>query len=108
MKYPHVIKFCLLLCLIPSGCANQDRVKIPFSDALEIAAIVQDSIPVTLENSLLLGNGDINGLLNVIEGKLIIRLSKNDIGDWRNDSSIDSTLIPWRMLKEMSAKNNHF
>ncbi len=105
MKYPHVIKFCLLLCLIPSGCANQDRVKIPFPDALEIAAIVQDSIPVTLENSLLLGNGDINGLLNVIEGKLIIRLSKNDIGDWRNDSSIDSTLIPWRMLKEMGAKN---
>ena len=68
------------------------------------AAIVQDSLNDILENSLLLGNGDLNGLVNVADGKLIIRLSKNDVGDWRHDTSRDTTLIPWRLLKNRASE----
>lgn len=74
--------------------------KIPFTSALDSAAIIQKSIPDVIENSLLIGNGDINGLVNISGGKLIIRLSKNDVGDWRYDTSKDSLGIPWAVIRE--------
>ena len=94
-----------VICLFSAGCSDKSdqRVDIPFRNALDRAAIVQDSFPDVADNSLLLGNGDINGLVNVVDGKLIIRLTKNDVGDWRMDTSTDSTLIPWKKIREMGS-----
>ena len=110
MKKSNLLKACFLLCICLSsgGCSlNTEQGKgikgIAFPDALDKAAIAQEIIPDVLDHSLLMGNGDINGLVNIVDGKLIIRLSKNDVGDWRNDTSTDSTLIPWKKIREMGA-----
>jgi hypothetical protein len=83
MKFTVKTKTCILVSLLIVSCSHHESnsYRIPFSDALDRAAIVQDSLNDILENSLLLGNGDLNGLVNVADGKLIIRLSKNDVGD---------------------------
>ena len=88
-----------------SGSSQTDKTlpQIAFPDALDNAAIGLEAIPDVLDHSLLLGNGDMNGLVNIVDGKLIIRLSKNDVGDWRNDTSTDSTLIPWKKIRAMGA-----
>jgi hypothetical protein len=108
MKKLDVLRMYLLLsiCLISAACARNSKQadEIHFPEALDKAAIIQDSISDVTDNSLLLGNGDINGLVNVVNDQLIIRLSKNDIGDWRNDTSTDSTLIPLRKLRELGAE----
>lgn len=108
MKKLYVLKLAILLntSVYLTGCfpVSKQKDKIPFPDVLDKAAIIQDSIPDVSDNSLLLGNGDLNGLVNVADGKLIIRLSKNDVGDWRNDTSADSTLIPWNKLREFGAE----
>lgn len=106
MKHLIKIPVCILFPVLLSGCGHREShtYRIPFPDAPGRAAIVQDSLNDILENSLLLGNGDLNGLVNVADGKLIIRLSKNDVGDWRHDTSRDTTLIPWRLLKNRASE----
>jgi len=73
---------------------------IPFGEALDNAAIVQDAIPDVCNNSVLIGNGDINGLLNIIDGKVVIRLTKNDIGDWRHKSGPERAVVPFHTLRK--------
>ena len=106
MKITFKTLISLLVLLPIAGCSRNEKVscRIPFPDALDRAAVVQDSLNDILENSFLLGNGDLNGLVNVVDGKLIIRLSKNDVGDWRHDTSRDTTLIPWRLLKNRASE----
>ena len=102
--------FLLFILLVLTGfiISHKDAAKsdIPFSQALDNAAIQQKTIPDVFENSLLIGNGDINGLVTISNGKLIIRLSKNDIGDWRYDTSKDSSGIPWTEIRKKGEAGN--
>lgn len=63
-----------------------------FTAALEAAAISQDTLANLAENSLLLGNGDINALLYGGTAGLKLRLTKNDVWDARIDTSGDPAL----------------
>ncbi len=65
----------------------------PLPKALESAAIVQDRLDDIMENSLILGNGDLNGLLYVRGGQLVLKLTKNDVWDARVDTSKDPPLL---------------
>jgi hypothetical protein len=107
MKYSVKNGLALLIAwFLMHGCVQRvaESNGIPFSEAIDKAAIEQDSLDDIHENSLLLGNGDLNGLVNVADGKLIIRITKNDVGDWRHDTSRDTTLIPWRLLEQSAAE----
>jgi hypothetical protein len=64
-----------------------------YDEALESAAIRQTTLADLGENSLIIGNGDINGLLHAgANGSLQLRLTKNDVWDARMDTSGDPEL----------------
>lgn len=63
-----------------------------FPAALDTAAIVQQRLDSICENSLILGNGDLNGLLYSQGGTLVLRITKNDVWDARIDTSGDPPL----------------
>ena len=86
------------------GCSNSDR-SIPYLDSINDAAIVQDDISSILENGIIIGNGDITALVYSEDGQLAIRLSKNDIGDWRYDTRNDKSLIPWEKIRRDGKKS---
>ena len=61
--------------------------------ALDAAAVTQDRLDDVLENSLILGNGDINALVFDSPDGLALNLTKNDVWDARVDSSEDGPLL---------------
>jgi len=65
----------------------------PFPTALDRAAICTERLDRVLDDSLILGNGDINGLLFQSGGALVLRVTKNDICDARLDTSEDPPLL---------------
>jgi hypothetical protein len=66
---------------------------IPFQDALDGAAVKQQQMGHIMENSLILGNGDLNGLLFSRGETLVLRITKNDVWDARIDTSQDPPLM---------------
>jgi len=77
---------------------------IPFPAALDAAAVSQGVTTKVYENGLLIGNGDINGVAYVADGKLVLRLSKNDVGDWRYDSTRDPRLCTASEIRELGSQ----
>ncbi len=97
-----IVLACVLTSAFPvSEVAGKAPKQPRFPEALRRANIVQEDISDVLQNALIIGNGDINALVHMEGNRLIVRLSKNDIGDWRNDTATDDTLVPWRKLREL-------
>lgn len=69
------------------------RAEPPFPAALDAAAVEQSQITDIQRQALVLGNGDLVGLLWERNGTLCMRLSKNDIWDARVDTSQDVPLM---------------
>jgi hypothetical protein len=63
-----------------------------YYNALESAAVQQSTLASLTDNSLLLGNGDVNALLYAGTTGLKLRLTKNDVWDARIDTSSDPAL----------------
>ena len=76
-----------------SGATVRGAAIIPYPEALDAAAVRQEQLSDIMENSLILGNGDINGLLWEQGGALTLRLTKNDVWDARIDTSEDPPLL---------------
>ncbi|HID06496.1 MAG TPA: hypothetical protein EYP10_05040, partial [Armatimonadetes bacterium] len=76
--------------------------KVPFPDALDSACISVPKLDDVLEYALILGNGDINGLLYSEGGTLILRITKNDVWDARLDTSNDPPLPTLALLKRLA------
>jgi len=74
---------------------------IPFPQALDRSAIVTASLEDKVNESLILGNGDLNGLLFAEGEDLVFRLTKNDVWDARLDSRLDPPLPTLARLKEL-------
>lgn len=66
--------------------------EIPFEKALEKANISVDSLTNGQRESLMLGNGDLYGIIWQKNGQLFMRITKNDIWDTRLDTSKDPAL----------------
>ena len=64
-----------------------------YRQALDSAAVLQGTLASLTENCLILGNGDLNGLLYAGSSSLLLRLTKNDVWDARNDTSQDPALM---------------
>jgi hypothetical protein len=93
----HIIPTALTtasVALAGSLFAQSDSPSIPehYERALSAATVRQDSLANIAENSLLIGNGDINGLIHAKDGKLQLRITKNDVWDARLDTSRDPAL----------------
>jgi len=68
-------------------------VGIPYPEALDKAAVHQTKISDLNREGLLVGNGDLNGLLYERDGTLCLRISKNDVWDARVDTSEDPPML---------------
>lgn len=69
------------------------RAAIPYPEALDAAAICETSLSDLSREALLIGNGDLNGLVYERNGALCLRISKNDIWDARVDTSQDPQML---------------
>ena len=76
---------------------------IPFPRALDGAAISVKALESILDDALLLGNGDLNGLLYSDGGGLVLRLTKNDVWDARLDAQRDPPIPTLKRLKQLGA-----
>lgn len=84
-----IITIC---CLLVSGCLTKTRIQIPYESSLDSAAIHQTELK-QLDNSILIGNGDINGLVYSVDGNINISLTKNDVWDGRMITKDDPPLF---------------
>lgn len=67
--------------------------EIPFSSALDAAAVTQDRLDDIDTRAFPIGNGDLNALLWQRDGALCLRVTKNDLWDARIDTSQDPPLL---------------
>lgn len=81
---------CLALCSLETLPAMAG---IPYPAALDRAAVVQSDISDINRGGLVLGNGDLSGLLWDRNGSLCLRVTKNDVWDARVDTSKDPPLM---------------
>jgi len=91
----------LLLAVLAPCVFGDDSQKIPFPTELDSAAISVSRLDSLLENALLLGNGDLNGLLYSEKGQLALRITKNDVWDARLLTESDPPLPTLKRLKEL-------
>jgi hypothetical protein len=81
----------IILILILWSC-NKDQNPIPFETALKEANVTLTSMQDGQHESLILGNGDLYGIVWEKDSSLFMRITKNDIWDARIDLSEDGEL----------------
>ena len=81
-----------VLLLVISGCQTGTRIQIPYESSLDSSAIHQTELK-QLENSIIIGNGDINGLVYSVDGNINISLTKNNVWDGRMITKDDPPLF---------------
>lgn len=97
-----IVKLTLILTilLLHAGCQkgfSQDAKGkqaegIPFEDSLKAADVTVTKMQNGQHESLMLGNGDLYGIVWEKDGGLFMRITKNDIWDARVDTSKDGEL----------------
>ena len=73
--------------------AAASAAEIPFPTALDAAAVEQTPMAVEIPGSLILGNGDLNGILWHHNGQLRFSITKNDACDGRLETAQDPELV---------------
>ena len=76
--------------LLLAGAAPAE---IPYPGALGRASVVQSPMAEEIPGSLILGNGDLNGILWIHRGRLRFSIAKNDACDGRLDTAKDPDLV---------------
>ena len=74
---------------------------VPFPDALARSAVTLATLDEPINDALILGNGDLNGLLFAEGEDLVFRITKNDVWDARIDTALDPPLPTLERLKEL-------
>jgi hypothetical protein len=77
-RYMQRSRLVALMIFISSLASAAD---IPFPNAVEEAAVVQAPMTAEIPGSIILGNGDLNGILWVNDGRLRFSITKNDVCD---------------------------
>ena len=73
-------------------CAGFARGEIPFAESLREADVTLGAMTDGQRESLIVGNGDLYGIVWQKDGGLFMRVTKNDIWDARVDTSEDGEL----------------
>ncbi len=71
---------------------NQDQNSIPFAESLHKADVTLTDLKNGQRDALMLGNGDLYGIVWEKDSSLYMRITKNDIWDARMDVSMDGEL----------------
>jgi hypothetical protein len=87
------MKFLRIVAAFGFSSACLDGAEIPFPEVLEKAAVVQQKITDINREGLVVGNGDLSGILWQRDGGLCLRVTKNDVWDARVDTSRDPALM---------------
>ena len=74
------------------GAEFSGEVVIPYPKALQDAGVAVSHMTNGQSESLIIGNGDLYGIVWEKEGGLFLRITKNDIWDARVDTSKDGHL----------------
>ena len=91
----------MLSALLASLIAAPAAPSIPFPEALADADVGVEGLNSILDDSLLLGNGDLNGLVWTEQGTLMLQVTKNDVWDARLDTTNDPPLPTLRRIREL-------
>jgi hypothetical protein len=89
------------LALVVKSMTVSAAEMIPFTEALDGASISVGRLDSILEYALLIGNGDINGLVYTDSGNVEIVLTKNDVWDARLDTALDPPLPTLKRIKDL-------
>ena len=82
------------LCLLNVPWADAQG-QVPFPQALDAAAVVQTPMAPEIPGSLILGNGNLNGILWHHNGQFRFSITKNDACDGRLQTAQDPELVYW-------------
>ena len=93
------LPFAAALLIFQTVAADE----IPFPDALDDADVRVKTLDSILDDALLIGNGDVNGLVSTDGGTLQILLTKNDVWDARLDTTNDPPLPTLERVRELGA-----
>ncbi len=97
-----LVLICASIILMFPGAAGAQE-DAPFPRPLARSAIALNALDDPINDSLLLGNGDLNGLLFAEGDDLVFRLTKNDVWDARLDAALNPPLPTLARLKELAA-----
>jgi hypothetical protein len=95
----HALKLLAALWLEPLAALHAAAIaplatgRVPFPNALDAAAVVQDRLDDINGRALVLGNGDLSGWLWERTGVLCLRVTKSDVRDARVDTSQDPPML---------------
>lgn len=98
----------LILFFSAVGIAFGAGKNIPFPKALTDANIKVSSLRSSIDNALIIGNGDINALVYSDSGSIIMNLTKNDIWDARLITANDPPLPTLDLIKRLGASDTGF
>ena len=88
----HCIRIMIICTFSSAFCGLAAADEIPFPLALSRASIALATLDDPINDALILGNGDVNGLLFAEGDDLVFRLTKNDVWDARLDTALDPPL----------------
>jgi len=77
---------------LTGSAIGQDK-DIPFRESLEAATVIQSPMAGEIPGSLILGNGNLNGILWVHQGRVRFSITKNDACDGRLETADDPDLF---------------
>ena len=87
-----IVAFSAILLNLLCCCSSSAQDGIPFEDSLKEANVTLATMQNGQRESLILGNGDLYGIVWERGGGLFMRITKNDIWDARVDTSKDGEL----------------
>ncbi len=77
--------------------------EIPIPKALDDASIQVKTLATLTEDALLIGNGDVNGLVTARGRTVSVMLTKNDVWDARLDTKLDPPIPTLSRIKELAS-----
>ncbi|MEA3364503.1 MAG: hypothetical protein U9Q79_02590 [Candidatus Hydrogenedentes bacterium] len=99
MKRHGLLMMALWACALGASAQNNDG--IPYPEALKRADITLPSLQEPVNDALILGNGDLNGLLFAEGDDLVFRITKNDVWDARLDAELNPPIPTLERLNEL-------
>lgn len=87
-----IVAFSAILLKLLCCCSSSAQDGIPFEDSLKEANVTLATMQNGQRESLILGNGDLYGIVWTKDDGLFMRITKNDIWDARVDTSNDGEL----------------
>lgn len=108
MKNHYLLTVLLLASLGFLNCGSHPESEIPYPSALVGANIQVAALENVCDQSLIIGNGDINALVWSDSGALVLNLTKNDVWDARLETVNDPPIPTLDLIKQLGKSGTAF